>query len=147
MLSRIGFLVRDLGASELTWRLLRLAHARRDIDVTFFCEDRATPCLPPTGAVLPLANAWSFTGPVVATTMATARSLIHMPGPVRKALYVWDLEWLRLVDRPHRVLLDVYSSAALEIVARSEFHLPLLRNLWGRSATLNPRADLEKFFP
>ena len=142
-LKRLGIAVKNLGVSELNWRLARQANELRGWDVTFFCEDNVPPAFGVRGSVMRLHEGWGFTGPVIATNLLVAERVANFPGPPGKLLYAWDLEWLRLNPRPFRTLRAVYTHPRLRVAARTEEHARLLDDLWGVAvAGVVPKADL-----
>lgn len=126
-----GVLVRDLGPSELAWRLLGHARAR---PLVFFEEHLVLPVLPPGGPVVSVSEAWGYKGPLVATTFSTAAKLAGFPGPGPRVHYLWDLEWLRFGPTDYRALAAVYRDARLPVVCRSDGHAAAFERTWNRPA-------------
>jgi hypothetical protein len=143
--AKLGIAVRDLGGSELNWRLIRGANvaAERGLDVTMFYQDLVPPCLSPNFAVMPLVEAWGYDGLMVATTLATAKKMVSFPRVASRLFYVWDLEWLRMPNRQFHVLDAVYNGATLVLAARCEEHRRVIEDAWGRSVDfVVPDADI-----
>lgn len=144
-MNRLGIMVRDLGASELNWRLVRQANTNAEALDTIFFYDELLPS--PTvllGASMPSVEAWGYDGPVVATTLSTAKKLANLPAASARLFYAWDLEWLRLAAPPYRALREVYGDERLTLVARTAEHASLLEDLWGRTvAAVVPDADIK----
>jgi hypothetical protein len=133
-MNRVGIMVKNLGPSELNWRLVRQANhlmARGQASVVFFYEDLAPAFQAPLGATMNTVEAWGFDGPVVATSLSTARKLSLCPTARTRLFYLWDLEWLRLTDRPYRALRSIYSDKSLKLVCQTEEHRRLVEDLWG----------------
>jgi hypothetical protein len=143
---RFGLLLKDLGASELNWRLVRQANDLMKAgaaDVTLFTEETLPPLIQPAGAAMQAAEAWGYRWPVCATTLSTAKKLAGLPGPAAKLFYVWDLEWLRFADRPFHALRAVYADERLALVTRTDEHRAVVEDLWCRPvAAVVPDADL-----
>jgi hypothetical protein len=140
-------MVRDLAASELNWRLVRGANAlmAEGTPVTFFYEDPLPPCLAPQGPALPAVDAWGCRLPLVATSLSTARKLAGFPAARRRLFYLWDLEWLRMRERPFHALHAVYGDGRLELVCRCEDHRKLVEDVWCRPvAAVVPDADIRE---
>lgn len=125
-----GVLVRDLGPSELAWRLL--GHARAQ-PLVFFQEHLVLPVLPPGGPVVSVSEAWGYKGPLIATTFSTAAKLAGFPGRAPRAHYLWDLEWLRVGPTDYRALAAVYRDGRLPVVCRSAGHAAAFERAWNRT--------------
>ncbi len=125
----VGVLVRDLGPSELSWRLL--GHARAQ-PLVFFQEHLVLPVMPPGGPVVAVAEAWGYKGPLVATTFSTAAKLAGFPGRAKRAYYLWDLEWLRFGPTDYRMMAAVYRDQRLPIVCRHPEHARVVECVWNR---------------
>lgn len=135
----VGVMVRDLAASELSYRLLH--HARRK-PLVFFQEHPALPVIEPAAPVVSTAEAWGYRGPLVATTVGTAAKLARFPAGAPKAFYLWDLDWHRLAAPAFRELAAVYRDPALALVCRHDDHRKLVEDVWGRPvAGVVPDAD------
>lgn len=141
-MNRLGVMVRDLGASELNWRLVRQANTMATDVVLFYDELMPSP-MPLLCASMPSVEAWGYDGPVVATSLLTAKKLLNLPAVSSRLFYVWDLEWLRMESPPYRGLYEVYGDERLTLVARTREHASLMEDLWGRAvARVVPDADL-----
>lgn len=144
-MNRLGIAVRDLGATELNWRLIKQANAMRNWDITFFIEESLPPCVNLNAAVMRLSEMWGYSGPIVATTLSTAKRLAICPSPSAKLLYAWDLEWLRMYPRPFKALHSAYNDSKLRIVARTDEHARLFDKLWGaKVVATNFNANLQE---
>jgi hypothetical protein len=129
--NKLGVMVRDLGASELNWRVVQSAHKMTRTDVVLFFDELGPVCFNPPGAAMQSCEAWGYDGPVVATSLATAKKLVGCPGPSAKLFYLWDLEWLRMRDKPYHALRAVYGNPELKLVCRTAEHRELVGRLWG----------------
>lgn len=135
---KIAFAVDNLGASQLNHDLIlainRHVNETAD-DVVVFFEDISRPCLPLMVASMHIIHGWSFDGPVVATSLRTAESVLRFARTTRRALYAYDLEWIRQPEPKYRVLHEIYGNPQLELLARCEDHAQVLRSAWNRSVT------------
>jgi hypothetical protein len=79
--------------------------------------------------MMQLIEAYSFGGIAIATDLDMLAKLIRCPGPSKKYLYSWDLEWIRQQPRPqYESLVTLYRHPSIEIVARSLSHKAILEN-------------------
>jgi hypothetical protein len=141
---RLGVLVKDLSVSELNWKLLasaqRLSLENR-ASITFFCEDRPAPCRVPAAPCVAAIDAWAYDGPVVATSLETARKLLGLPGPRKRLYYLWDLAWLRPPTLHHADYRRVHTG--LPLAARTADMAAAVTRAWGVPCAVAPDADLE----
>lgn len=146
MRNKLGVLVPNLGASQLAFSLLRSANAlvreRSDWDVTVFYEDLRQPCVRPRFACMHVADAFSFDGHVVATTLTTAQKLLRLPACKSRAFYVWDLEWLRLERKAYAELAGVYRGFFQFLAARSQAHADAVTQAWNLPTRVVPDFDI-----
>lgn len=134
---KIGFLVNNLGGSQLAYYLIRNVNFHLDknylIDVIAFYENLTKPCVPMSFASMPINEAWNYQADaIIATNLATAAKLLSFPTPAKKIFYVWDIEWLRLKQRYFRELRGIYSSPKIELWARSASHAELISDCWNK---------------
>ena len=73
---------------------------------------------------------WGYDAPVIATDLASAKTLLSASGPTEKLFYVWDLEWLRLPDYNHEELSKIYNNDDIKLIARSDRHYMLIKECW-----------------
>ena len=135
-MNKLAFAVTDLSASQLSCMLLRnianFMTKHYDTDIIVFYENLEIPCMPPACAVMQIHEAFSYDGPLVATSLSTAEKLIRFPGPRQRAFYVWDLEWIRLQHKSYESLRDIYASPELTLFARGHDHAQLIEDVWNR---------------
>lgn len=133
---KLGFLVNNLGPSQLSYFLIRntnLALAERaELDAVVFYETMTRPCLSPCFATMQLPEAFAFDGVAIATSLAGAARLLHFAGTSKKFLYVWDLEWIRMQQKDFASLRSIYGNQELTLLARSADHKKLLEDSWNR---------------
>lgn len=130
-MKNIGIALPNLSGGMISFELLSSISSNLEIPVTVFWEEIARPCFPLTCSVMPIYEAWSFPGPVIATNFSTASKLIKMPGPSRKFYYVVDLEWVGR-GQPFEQYQAVYGNPNLTLIARGETHKKILENCWNR---------------
>jgi len=149
--AKLGFVVNNLGPSQLAYNLLTKANAllsqRYDLDLIVFYEQPARPCVIPNFSIMPLSETWGYDGPLVATDLSSAATLINLPNPGRKIFYVYDLEWTFEPKRPYRALQAIYGHPELTILCRGEDHKGAIEDSWNVWATalgeIDPTTILE----
>jgi hypothetical protein len=135
---KLGIMVKDLGPSQLNYNIISQANAivgsRSDTDVIVFYDVIQRPCMTVNFAVMQMVEAYSFDGPVVATTFKGAAKLLSFPGPSKKAFFVNDLEWTRPwavgATPSFRELRSVYAAPALLLISRGPDHKKLIEDAW-----------------
>lgn len=145
---KLGLLVKNAGASQLNYYLIRSANKLLDEgklqDVTLFYEDLARPCIPANFALMQMTEAFGFNGTAIATTVSTAAKLLKMPGPKVKLFFVWDLEWLRPQQKAFRQFQGVYGHPDLKLIARNAEHADIIKRAWNTPVSfLNSEINLE----
>jgi hypothetical protein len=135
---KLGFMLDNLGASQLAYGLVRSLNnyyqKGGDVPCTLFYERLQTPCLRPLTAMMQTAEGWSFDGTMVAFNISLAAKLLHMPIAQNHKHYffVWDVEWVRAERKAYRAYQPVYSHPNLILLARSADHASLIEDAWNR---------------
>jgi len=140
-LNKINFLVQHTGSSQLSFFLInelnKMGKTNPEIDAIVYCENKHRNCVPANFAVMDLSDAWVNKGPVIATTLSTARKMISFPSE-RKLFYVWDIEWIRnnhMNTLRYEEYENVYGDNSIELIARSESHKKIIENTFNRSVS------------
>lgn len=145
---KLAVCVRDLGPSQLTFRLIAAANelvgAGEGVDVLALFERPARPCLAMNFAATHLAEGYGYDGVVLATSLSTARAALGFPSASRRLFYLWDLEWLRGGKGTFRRLRAVYGDPRLTLLARSPDHAAAARAAWNREAVVVDDLDLAR---
>lgn len=81
-------------------------------------------------------EAWSFPGPIIATSVFTADFLLNCLSPKKKFFYMWDLEWLYATDMQYDDYAKVYCHPDLHIIARHSAHQRIFSKVWNKSCTV-----------
>ncbi len=145
---KLGIAVNNLGGSQLNYFLIKNANSLllNDplLDITVFFENQGPTCLAVNFPIMPIYEAWSFAGPVVATTFTTAEKLLSFPSPTTKLFYVWDLEWTRHTQRrSYREWASVYGNTLLTLISRGADHMQVIEKAWNRDVmATNENCDL-----
>lgn len=133
-LKKVGVLVKHLGPSQLSYYFInnsnKLLDARPELDIISFYENPNPPCITTKFATMQIFEAWNYDGIQIATTLSTADKLIKFPVAKRKIFYVWDLEWIRNIQKDFDKFSSIYSNPGLELVARSYEHKSLIESCW-----------------
>lgn len=139
---RLGVLTDSLDPGQMAYTFVREANRalREGVleDAAAFVVRGGLPCLTPSFAVMPAADAASFRGVLVATCQRTAALALACPAASRRIFYVWDLQWLR-EPASFRDLLRLYRET--EVWARGPSHARALRDGWGVNAPVCPDWD------
>ncbi len=125
---KLGFFVRDLGMSQLSYRLITGLNAwvGPHDDGWVFWEENQRPPLGCHFASMNPEGAWGFDGKLVATSFSTLKKAMACPR-AQVYHYCWDVEWLR--NRYlYSHLVPLYRSVPL--LCRSEEHKTLLERSW-----------------
>ena len=132
---KLGIVVPDLGASELTWRLVSGANRLMDAgeaDVVFFVERPGPHYLEPSGATMNAAECWGFRGPLIAASLSGAGKVLNAQAATSRWLFLWDLEWVRRESPAFRELAAVYRDPRLTLVPRTAWHKGVFEQCWNR---------------
>jgi hypothetical protein len=137
-LNKISFLVAHTGSSQLSFFLInelnKMAETNPEIDAIIYHENKHRNCVPANFAVMNLSDAWANNGPVIATSLSTAKKMISFPSD-RKLFYVWDIEWIRnnhMKTLEYEEYSEVYTDNSLELIARSEPHKRIIENAFNK---------------
>ena len=143
---RLGVLIKTLGISQqglfLTLCGNKLAQERGDIDFTVFYEDHDKLPLFVQFCMMQNSNIWGFNGPLIATDLQLAETLLACPSPTRKLLYVWNLEWLYDIGSFGKNT-AVYLNDELELIARSQAHYDIIKKCWKEPSMIVEDFDYE----
>ncbi len=136
----IGVAVRDVGPSELS---SELATANLN-EVCYFVENSVRPVIPLNKPCLNIVDAYTFRGPMLATSLSTAAKLLNMPCVGGRYFYVWNLEWLN--HRTEYSSLWPYYSPRIQLIARCEDYKVALENCFNiKVDVMNSLKDVYQF--
>ena len=142
----LGFLVKNLGASQLGYYLSRNINNHlennHELDIICYTEEFERNCMHTNFSVMEMAEAWGQRGPMIATSISTAEKLVKIPAASKKYFYIWDLEWYhiqnRLVGDFFRKQIYIYNTGSiyhdpsLELICRSQEHADIISNNFNR---------------
>ena len=115
-----------------------IAEKQVNVDIVMFVKEHAVHPVIPLFATMSETDIWGYDAPVIATDLASARTLLSSSGPTKKYFYVWDLEWLRLPEYNHEELSKIYNDENIELIARSDRHYMLIKECWKEPAYVMP---------
>lgn len=143
---RLGFLVGNLLPGQLAYYLLTRAHqqvrAEHTVDLAFFQEEDVLPVCEIACGRFTLAEAWGFTGPLVATSLSTAAHLIEFPSCPCKFFFVHDLEWVLRPGLPYPELARIYRHPDLRLLVRGREPQRLVQACWNVQAEVVSEREL-----
>lgn len=121
-------------AHQLGYYLTRNINQWKNPDHSWcvFTENTTPHCLLPKFACMNIAEAFGFSGPLIATSLVTAAKLVTYPCCKQKYFYVWNLEWTMGQQRVHSFYKSIYGNESLKLIARNEYHAKAIRNCWNR---------------
>jgi len=131
---KLGIMIDSLGASQLACTAIseiNKANSFKDfyVDINVFFHKNDKMLLPSRFAIFQEQQAWGFDGPVFATELSNAKTLLNCPCPTKKFFYVWDLEWIYNMFY-YEVLAEIYLNPNLHLVARNQYHFNFIKNCW-----------------
>lgn len=136
---KIGIALDNFGPGQLAFEVVAQANmvvaTKPDINIVGFYETLSMPMVNPHFATMPIAEAFGFDGPIVATNLSTASKLIKFPSCPRKLFLVWDLEWLRQ-PRAFSDFQSVYGHPSLSLLARGNSHAQIISQCWNRDVAV-----------
>ena len=134
--NKLGFILHDLNPSELAFNIFMRAVELHDWSVYVFFEELSRPPLSSyLSPIYHVGEAYTFDGPLIATTLSTAQKLITFPTPRPKYFFLNDLEWLRYPQKQFDIFASIYQHPELELICRSEQHRILVENCWGKNVS------------
>lgn len=138
---KLGFIVPDLGLSHRSYTLTNEINKfyegenNSNVDIAVFCENRVEPRVEPSFATFNVTDAYGYAGPMIATSLSTAKKILSFPQLTHRILYLWDLEWINDETRDFKIFADVYQSRKLEIVTRSEEYKYVFEKVWNKEVS------------
>jgi len=136
-LKNFSVLVPNTGANQISFCLInqvnRLFYIHPEIDVMVFYENMHKNCIPANFSTMEISHAFNHKGPMIATTLSTAKKLISFAAE-KKFFYVWDLSWIRNSREVshYEQYESIYTNTSLELIARSESHKRAIENCFNR---------------
>lgn len=134
-MNKIGVMVGDLGASQLSYNVVKKLNDQcknsKD-DFVAFIENITNFVVQPAFAVLGVNEIWSFDGVLIATSVSTASHMIKAVNPSQKYFYVWDLEWMRPHGHDFQYNVKAFNDPSIQLIARSHDHALAIKNYCNR---------------
>lgn len=138
---KIGFLVDNLGASQLSYYLGRNVNSYLEenpgSDIVCYYDSFERSCVNNNFATVNIIEAWNQGGAMIATSENTANKLANFIGTRNKFFYIWDVVCYlkrfagkRYVDT--FIPDNVYSNKDLKLICRSKSHAKIIENNFNR---------------
>ena len=132
---KINFLVDNLGASQLSYYLIKTCNqlvSDGQYQTIIFYDKMSRRNILPLFATMHLVEAWGQKGITIATSLSTATRLLNFPGPESKLFYIWDFEWIRGPLFQWDLLSDIFHHPELTLIAPSDTHAKAIFNTFNR---------------
>lgn len=135
---KLGVIVDNIGRSDFTMHLLAGLHRASDklplLELIVFYQDMYIPMGPVPYPIMQVNEAWCFDGVLLATSLTHAPKLNKLPGPSKKAFYVWHPEWA--INYPntlsYELLNSVYGDKSIHLITRNEEYKQMLEASFNR---------------
>lgn len=130
---KIGFIVDSLVLSDKSYWLINAINQNSLFDdICIFSKNISTKPLNPNCAIYDIVHAWNFSdGALVATDIASAKTLSKISTNADKYYYIWDLEWMGGVYNYIGVL-DTLLDPKLKLITSSDNYNHILKNISGK---------------
>lgn len=128
---KLGFLCNDLGANQFAYSLISssnkfLEKNMNKVDIVGFFKNLAPFVIQPHFAIMNITEIFDYDGILIANSLIDAQQILKCPGPQKRVLYNYDLDWLRLPQRNYEAISEIYQNPNLELWARSQHHKDLI---------------------
>lgn len=135
-MNKLGIAAPDFGANQLGYLAITKTNEylleSYDVDVIGFYENLVRYSISPNFACMQAVELWGYDGPVVACSLNLAQDVLKIPTVADKYFYIWDLEWIHLVDKDYGKLKEVYSNMDLKLITRSQDYADIIKKVWNR---------------
>jgi hypothetical protein len=127
-MNRLNFLVENLGASQLSYKLLQRAEhlSKAGHEVCIFYENIESPCLQPMVPIMNISEAWSVKGVIISTCLKTASYSLGFVGSKKRFFYIWDMSWMN--NNQYEAIHSLFNNDKLILIARSSYHADIIEN-------------------
>lgn len=135
-INKLGILIPHMGRSQFSFQLTRELNLsvinNHALDICVFVENIVQIPFQQYFPIMSMYYAYNYKGPLVATSLTTAKKLINLPLRNQKFFYIWDLEWTQIKDKKYMELAEIYKNEDVNLLARSETHARLIEKAWDR---------------
>jgi hypothetical protein len=138
-IKKIGFLVSQLGPSQLCYDIIKnsndyLANAD-DVDICLFWISDGHKPLEANFACMPLIEAYGYNGNIIVTDLHSLSRVMSYPGPNRASkiwFYDYNLDYTKIPAqmRSWEGLSQLYYHPKVELIARSQSHAEILNSVF-----------------
>ncbi len=125
----IGFVVNNLGNSELTYDLIKEINNNSDVSSNIFFQNHLPPIIIPECLSMNISGLSGFRGKAVAFDLQSAAIIDETNCKTENILYLYNLEWLHNIIN-YKLCLDLLNK--FKIYARSQSHKAVIENFTGR---------------
>lgn len=134
-MTKVNFLVENLGASQLSYCLIKSGNelVSGGYSVVAFYDKITKHVLRPSFPTMQMVEGWAQEGMTIATSIPSAADLLDFPGPQHKLFYVWDLEWMREPQRMWGPLSDLFTHPSLKLIVRNKEYSKAVENAFNRT--------------
>lgn len=153
MVQKLGFIVENLGHSQLSFELSESINKyygqnNQTIltlpDITVFTESISPNIHNPKAAVMELYDTWGYDGTIIATTLSTAKTLLQSHGINDKIFYIYNFEW---IFNPYLFYDYLECLQKLKVITRTVEHAQLIKNLFNKKSLFTlPVLDVEELW-
>jgi len=144
---KIGIVTPKLDTSQaglcITLNLNKLCEKYNGVEASVFVQEYGKFVVSPNFPVMQIRDAWGFNGILISTNIDTTKFLYNIPGPSKKFLYVWELEWMSN-NHTHEELSEIYQNKEIELIGRSKHYNTLITNLWKPPIDIMENFNYEK---
>ena len=134
-MDKLGIAVSSFGASQLSYLIInnvnKYLQTEYKTDIIGFYENLTKYSLDPQFSCMQGVEMWGYTGNVIATNLSSAQDIIKIPSIKKKFFYVWDLEWVDIIDKDYLKLRQIYRHPKLKIITRCQDYADILNDMWG----------------
>ena len=131
MNKKIGFIIRNLGSSQISYSLIKSLNKiiKQGVSPVVFWEELSGFTLSPHFPSMHVVDAYGYFDPIIATSLDSALTLINLPAPTRKFYYIWDLQWMNYNnDLPWGFYNRLFTNQSLELISRNKAHAGLIES-------------------
>lgn len=133
-MKKLGIAVSDFGASQLNYLIVNNVNEylkdNYKTDIIGFYENLTKYSLNPQFSCMQSVEMWGYDGTVIATNLNAASDIIKIPTVKNRIFYIWDLEWVHLMDKNYEALDAVYTNPKLVLATRCDDYAQLIEKMW-----------------
>lgn len=132
-MKHIASILEDLSLSQNSYHMIKTFNqlSSNEYNTCCFYHNLSVPPNQPLFATMNIYYLNHFYGHAISTSLETAETLLNIKTSIKKYLYLWDLEFIRL---PYDFIetITILGNPELNLIARSEDHALLIENYTNR---------------